>query len=55
MRTTRLVPRRSISIELMPALLQFFLQLLAELDVFVKKIGVVLVGIPPRLPRFVVA
>src|SRR5712664_3638380 len=35
--------------------LQLFLQFLAELDVFVKKIGVVLVGIPPRLPRFVVA
>src|SRR5713226_3161737 len=35
--------------------LQLFLQLLAELDVFVKKFGVVLVGIPPRLPRLVVA
>src|SRR5713101_1630082 len=35
--------------------LQLFLQLLAELDVFVKKVGVVLVGIPPRLPRLVVA
>src|SRR5882762_8543579 len=35
--------------------LQLFLQLLAELYVFVKKIVVVLVGIPPRLPRFVVA
>src|SRR6266704_1320721 len=35
--------------------LQLFLQLLAELHVFVKQIGVVLVGIPPRLPRFVVA
>src|SRR6266568_866853 len=35
--------------------LQLLLQLLAELHVFVKKVGVILVGIPPRLPRFVVA
>src|SRR5205814_1283519 len=35
--------------------LQLFLQLLAKFDVFVKEIGVVLVGEPPRLPRFVVA
>src|SRR3989449_4954471 len=35
--------------------LQFLFQLLAELDVFVKKIGVLLVGIPPRLKRLVVA
>src|SRR6266481_2531034 len=35
--------------------LQLFLQLLAQFYVFVKKIGVVLVGIPPRLPRLVVA
>src|SRR5437879_2578684 len=35
--------------------LQFFFQLLAELHVFVKKVGVVFVGIPPRLERLVVA
>src|SRR6266852_5928672 len=35
--------------------LQFLFQFLAELDVFVKQIGIVLVGIPPRLKRLVVA
>src|SRR6266446_6629496 len=35
--------------------LQFFLQLLAELHVFVKQVGVVLVRVPPRLVRLVVA
>src|SRR5712691_6849114 len=35
--------------------LQLFLQLLAQFHVFVKQIGIVLVGIPPGLPRFVVA
>src|SRR5229473_4477105 len=34
--------------------LQLLFQLLAELHVFVKKVGVVLVGIPPRLERLVV-
>src|SRR5437016_1790312 len=34
--------------------LQLLLQLFAELDVFVKKIGILLVGIPPRLKRLVV-
>src|SRR6266702_968392 len=32
-----------------------FLQLLAQFHVFVKQIGIVLVGIPPGLPRLVVA
>src|SRR5882672_2293077 len=35
--------------------LQLFLQLLAELHVFVKQVGVVLVRVPPRLVRLVVA
>src|SRR5579872_2262352 len=34
--------------------LEFFLQLAAQLDVFVQQVGVVLVGIPARLPRLVV-
>src|SRR5882762_5179362 len=34
--------------------LQLFFQLLAKLHVFVKKVGVFLVGIPPRLERLVV-
>src|SRR6266404_1075600 len=35
--------------------LQLFLQVLAELHVFVKQVGVVLVRVPPRLVRLVVA
>ena len=34
--------------------LELFLQLAAQLDVFVQQVGVVLVGIPARLPRLVV-
>src|SRR6202790_3722503 len=35
--------------------LQFIFQLAAQIHVFMKELGVVAVGIPARLPRFVVA
>ena len=38
-----------------PRALQLFFQLLAELHVFVKQVGVILVRIPPRLVRLVIA
>jgi hypothetical protein len=34
--------------------LELFLQLAAQLDVFVQQVGVVLVGVPARLPRLVI-
>src|SRR5438128_3273906 len=35
--------------------LELFLQLFAELDVFVEQVGIIAIGIPARLPRLVVA
>src|SRR5882724_1316410 len=47
--------RRALDVDRADArALQFFFQLLAELYVFVKKVCLVLVGIPPRLERLVV-
>src|SRR5882762_10715764 len=47
--------RRALDVDRADArALQLFFQLLAKLHVFVKKVGVFLVGIPPRFERLVV-